>query len=505
MAKLTSRKNLRTLGILAGASTAAAGLLAVSCGEEGANFYEGDTYYSAGGAPPNVYEGDTNNYYNLGGSDGGSMGGASTGGGSPGGAGNEDGYTSHLPACDSVTTVSELDIDLFGEDGHLFYFEVTPKTRVAGDDQVCRGNNGGVYGLKNPPCPLAAENIRIVAGGAQKQCADTGRVELELVGQSSFRPWLDIPNFKIDVEEFQDQKFKSGDKNLRLNNGQADSTIIREAVALRVFRGLGYPAPPTRFVQTQSNVWDTLVEPGVFAAHNMVRPYKKAFFKAELAEAVHVWEGAGDPFMDGWYDVECEWTDEDECDDARLADIVSEVQQTPSGLGFMAATEHLIDWPALHKNQCIAALTGTGDDWIHNNNNVVLVLREDGRVMYLPYSTDISGDHPWYKNTPYDGMAFLAQQCAWDPDCREQALDTCDDVIDQFEALDVANSIVAERCNTLEGLGLMRGPDSKVCDQLKSFYGSKAGELRAEIEGLRDDSGMGGAGGGGGIGGAKPL
>ncbi len=497
MSRLTSRSTLNTFGLSIGVSAALASLLAVSCGDEGSSTV--------------VNEGDTNNYYNLGGA-GPTGGAASTGGDSAqggdtsqGGDGGEKptGYTSHLPACGEASSLGDLDIDLFGDDGHLFYFEVTPATRKAGDEQTCRINGNGVYGLENPPCPLWADNVRIVPAGTGK-CADTGKVELELVGQSSFKPWLQIPNFKIDVGEFQDQKFASGDKNLRLNNGQADSTILREAVALRIFRALGYPAPQTSFVKTQSNVWDSEVKPGVFAAHNMVRPYKKAFFKADLPSAVHVWEGAGDPFLEGWSDVECEWTDEDDCDDAALASIVHEVQQTPSGPGFMAATEHLIDWPSLHDNQCLAALTGTGDDWIHNNNNVVLALRDDGRVMYLPYSTDISGGHPWARNTTYDGNARLAQECALDPDCRTAALAACDTLIDEFEALDVPTTIVGERCATLEGLGLMRGPDADICEQLASFYGKRPNELRVEVQKLRDaNPGMGGAGGG--DGGPLPL
>jgi hypothetical protein len=108
----------------------------------------------------------------------------------------------------------------------------------------------------------------------------------------------------------------------------------------------------------------------------------------------------------------------------------------------MAATEDYLDWPLLHRNMCLSALTGTGDDWIHNSNNVVLALRGDGKLMFLPYSTDISGDHPWYPNTPYQGYAHLTQACQADPECWDQALSSCETMIDEFEALDVAQTIV---------------------------------------------------------------
>lgn len=167
----------------------------------------------------------------------------------------------------------------------------------------------------------------------------------------------------------------------------------------------------------------------------------------------------------------------------------------------MAATESVIDWPMIHQNQCLSALTGTGDDWIHNNNNVVIVLREDGKIMYLPYSTDISGGHPWYEYTPYDGVpgseyeSNLAFRCAQDPDCRTLALDTCDDMIDAFEELDVVTTVVQERCNTLDETGLKRPADEDVCAALETFYLERADALRDELEILRSTDGMGGMGG----------
>lgn len=308
--------------------------------------------------------------------------------------------------------------------------------------------------------------------------------------------------------EFQDQKFSSGDKTIRLNNGQADSTIVREATALAIWNAMDYPAPPTRFVKTQSNVWDYDYEPGVFAAHNMVQPYKKPFFSEQMPDVTSAWEGQGNPF-EGYYDAECEYSKPSNCEDAKLKDIVRTVQDAPKGEGFMAATEHVIDWPRLHQNQCLSALTSTGDDWIHNNNNVVIALSNDGKIMYLPYSTDISGGHPWYPDTPYDaysgyyGYGYgpgggeggnLAELCKNDPACRTLALDTCDAMIDRFEELDVVNTIVKERCDTLEDVGLKRPADGPVCDQLEDFYGRRAEELRDELDYLRSTDGEGGAG-----------
>ncbi len=416
-----------------------------------------------------------------------------------GGTGNlPDSYPSHLPECEAPVSIEELDIDLFGEDGHSFYFEVTPEARVLSDEQRCDHVGAGpVYelGERSESCPPAALNVRVVPAGGGA-CADTGKVELDLPGQSSWRPWNEIPNFKLDVSEFTDQKFKTGDKTIRMNNGQADSTIVREATALAIWRAMGYPAPRTRFVKTQSNVWDYEFEPGVFAAHVMVQPYKKAFFSKELPDVTSAWEGEGNPFS-GWASLECEWSKGKDCEGSALKTIVSKVNDAPRGAGFMSATADVIDWPRLHQNQCLSALTGTGDDWIHNSNNVVIALGSDGKIFYLPYSTDISGGHPWYPSTPYDAHAHdenLAVLCALDPECRELALDTCEEMIDEFEELNVVETIIEERCDTLEDTNLKRMADEAVCESLVEFYSARPDELREELEYLRDN-GYGGMGG----------
>ncbi len=232
-----------------------------------------------------IQQGDiNNNYYSLGGAQG--IGGSK-------GEGEEEeeseGYQSYRPACLDLVDFADLEIDLFGKDGHRFYFEVTPEARLAGDEQRCNFGNdghGAVYNLGDDgsDCPIPALNVRVLPAGSQS-CADTGKVELDLPGQSSFRPWSGIPNIKLDVGEFEELAFPSGDRQLRFNNGQADSTIVREAVALRIWDAMGYPAPKTRFVQTQSNVWDTEVRPGVKAFHVMVQPYKAAFFEQRLAQS----------------------------------------------------------------------------------------------------------------------------------------------------------------------------------------------------------------------------
>jgi hypothetical protein len=107
------------------------------------------------------------------------------GSGTGGGEGElPDEYPSNLPECEEVVTLPELEIDLFGQDGHLFYFEVTPEMRLSMDQRACDyGNGGPVYELGGGEvgCPPSAFNVRVVPQGGTS-CADTGVVELDLPG-----------------------------------------------------------------------------------------------------------------------------------------------------------------------------------------------------------------------------------------------------------------------------------------------------------------------------------
>jgi hypothetical protein len=399
-----------------------------------------------------------------------------------------------LPECNSFITLQNQDNDLLWTDGTLFYFEVTPDQRNLADAMLCqnRNYNMNVYDLDNGDssssvCPNSADNVRVVPYGQKEGnivCTDTGKVALDTVGQSSFRLWREIPNFRLNVSTFNpDQSFPENIKNIRFNNGQAESTILREPIALKIWREMGYPAPRSSFAQVRTNVWDTEFHAGAWSGYVLREQYKSAFFQSNNISVVSVWEGWGDIFANAWAG-ECKWSQHEECDDEQLTAIVDSIHEVPIGDGFMRATENVIDWPAIHQFQCLSALTGTGDDWIHNQNNVILILRSDGKLMFLPYSVDISADHPWYQDVAYDGFTYLPDACRQDFECRSLALITCKDMINRFEALDVPTTIVDERWEALQRVGLNRSPDKIAYKKIRTFYEEKPQKLRAEINSL---------------------
>ncbi len=399
-----------------------------------------------------------------------------------------------LPECNSFITLQNQDNEMLWTDGLLFYIEVTPEQRIIADGMTCQNQSYSmnVYDLDDdsnvsPLCPNSANNVRIVPFGQDKDnivCTDTGKIALDTVGQSSFRIWTEIPNFRLNVNTFDpDQTFPEKVKNIRLNNGQADATVLREPIAMNIWRAMGYPAPRSSFAQVRSNVWDTEFHSGAWSAYVLREQYKSVFFQINNLEVLSVWEGWGDIFAES-FTGECQWSNKVECDEEHLAEIVETVRSTPLGSGFMTATENIIDWPSIHQFQCLSALTGTGDDWIHNQNNVVIVLRTDGKIQYLPYSVDISANHPWYQDVPYDGYSYLADACHQDLECRKEALTTCKEMIHRFEKIDVPTNIVDERWEALQQVGLNRAPDKSAYKKIREFYEAKPEQLRTEINGL---------------------
>ncbi len=392
-------------------------------------------------------------------------------------------FEADLPKCDEILSLKDLPIRLFADDGHLFYFEVSPEAARAGDAQTCSQAPPG----NGVDCPNVAENVRVKPFGMEV-CADTGKIEFDLRGGKNFRPWLHIPTFSFDAGEFNPQKFSEGDSQLRFQNGQGGRTILREAVALRIWDALGFSVPKNSFVKTQSNVWDTAGAPGTWAAHLMMQRYKKTFFDEQMPDARFVWEGEGDPFaeekvVDGFSEMDCEWSSEESCDAKELQALTTELREAPSGAGFFESTQHLVDWPSVHAFQCLSALTDTSKDWIHDADSVVLVLTEEGQVRYLPKNLDRSGGVYAHvgKPTPYRASAYLLKRCENDQDCVNAGVAVCEDLLDDYEKLDVVDSIVDERCNTLDALDLTREGDAEACTDMKKYYKDAASRLRKEL------------------------
>jgi len=379
------------------------------------------------------------------------------------------------------TAPGDQDVDVFGQIGLRYWFAVDP----AQVDKMNEQNNGGGEDIYTPGSAATyANHLFVSSHDDPPTIADYGKVEVRVVGQSTFRPWTPttLPSLKVDTDEFTDGLEVAGVEHLRFNNSLVGS-IFREKIALEVYARLDYPAPRANFAWVGSNVWG----PDVHIPYALVEVYKRDFCD-RFADAWgggcrNIWEFVGD-FGQGSLLAEqsCQLSS---CDSGRAAELEQLVVATPQGPGFKAALADWLDWESFHKFQCLSWVLWTGDDALHNMNNVVLVEREDGKFQYLPYSVDISGGQDWYIDTPLYASNTIATGCQSDADCWADTIAVCEDVIAGFVALDPPG-LVDEVHDQLAAEGMLRNGDEGRYKQIRQWYADRAEALLPELDAFRD-------------------
>jgi len=401
-------------------------------------------------------------------------------GGTDAGSGGAEPFLDGAP--EANTSVEELELDAFGVDGNHYWLAVDP-AQVERMNEQNFGGNGDPYSPGGGTGATYVNHLFATTAGDDPQTADFGKVEVRVIGESTFRPWASdsIPNLRVDSEEFQEGLELDGFKDFRFNNGQV-GTIFREEIALEVYARLGYPAPLATYAWVGSNVWGPEVE----IPYTMIEVYKKDFCdkRPELFPdgCANMWEFVGDF---GWTDFKdpenCQFSS---CDATRIGELTNLVVATPPSAGFKETLADYIDWDSMHRAQCISWMLWTGDDTFHNNNNNVLVERGDGKFQYLPYSIDISGGQDWYQFTPLYGNNMLSRGCQSDAACWADTIATCESLIEDFVALDPAG-LVDEVYGRLESNGMLRDGDEGRYDQVRAWYAQRAVDLTPELEQFR--------------------
>ncbi len=416
------------------------------------------------------------------GADGGSGGAVGTGGdagGTGGTGGGEEPFLEGAPATN--TTPAEQVIDLFGTDGNTFWFAADP-AQVEIMNQKQSSGGGDIYSPGGQGNTTYVNHLFATSGSPAKT-ADYGKVEVRLIGESTFRPWAadSIPNLRVDMDEFTDGLEVGGAEHLRFNNGLVGS-IYRELIAYEIYRGLGYPAPRASFAWAGSNVWG----PDVLVPYTMTEVYKSSFC-TENADLLgggcpNMFEFVGDiPGND--FDIE-QFCQIESCTGGRLEELGDLILATPPGEGFKAALADHLDWDMAHRFQCLSWILWTGDDAFHNSNNVVLLEREDGRFIYLPYSVDISAGQEWYQFTPLYGSNSVANGCQSDPTCWNDTIATCEAVIEEFQALDPVGIVDSVHAR-LEDQGMLRPGDQGRYEQIRAWYEMRINDLLPELDQYR--------------------
>lgn len=432
--------------------------------------------------------------------------GAENDAGDAGDAGDADVSAPPFGGLSATTSASDFAIELFEHTGHRFWVEVNDTelermNQAAGGGGVpifareyeVDGNsdanpifarefeidgNGDIYSPGKSPTYADHVLIEDVQSG---EVADLGKVEVKLVGESTFRPFttVQIPNLRFDFDEFQMGQRVDSFEHVRLNNSQV-GTIFREALAHRIFRALGYPALRSTHALLGTNVWghDTWVP------MTLMEVYKPRFCmdNEELigGSCRNMWEFPGDP-GEAVPAGACQWA---ECDDTRLRELRTKMRSTPLGDGFEAATSDFIDWPRMHQFQCLSWMLATGDDALHNGNNNLVIERDDGRLIWAPYSVDISAGQSWYPMVPLTGTSRVVRGCQLEPSCWAETIATCEGLIEKFDELE-PEKMVEALVDTLTAAEMMRDGDMEAAMELRSWYANRREDLRGEIERYR--------------------
>lgn len=375
----------------------------------------------------------------------------------------------------------EQEVDVLGSLGVHYWFAVDP-------EEVERMNEAAqqepdIY-TPGDGAETYANHMFVSTPGKSATVADYGKVEVRVVGQSTYRPWTKktLPSLKVDTDEFTDGLEVGGVEHLRFNNSLV-GTIYRERLAFATYERLDYPAPRATYAWVGSNVWGPEIE----VPYTLVEVYKRDFCEARSEQlgggCVNIWEFVGD-FGNGML-ADPDSCQLSECDNTRALEFEAAVMATPAGPGYKAALAEYVDWDAFHRFQCISWLLWTGDDALHNNNNVVLLERMDGRFQYLPYSVDISAGQSWYQDTPLYGMNQLALGCQADAACWKDTIAECEDVVAEFVASEPAE-LVDQVHAELDGEGMLRKGDEGRYQEVRGWYEMRAATALADLDNFRD-------------------
>jgi CotH kinase protein len=401
------------------------------------------------------------------------------------------------------TPADQANFDMFAQIGNRYWFVVDPAQVDAMNNRYggYYGGGGGFGDIYVPGEPVSNANYAdhlLVTTASDGVTADYGKVQVRVVGQSTYLPWTltQIPNLKLDVDEFVEDQRVGGFEHFRFNNAQVGN-IFREKLTLDLFKKFNYPSLNSQHAWVGSSVWGE----DVAVPYVMVESYKRPFCDAWEAElgggCENMWEGVGDPFGSGYYygggggGVNTAWFDNSDCQLGKCETTrVEELLTAVSGAfvdptDFKAQLADYIDWPAFHKFQCVSWILDIGDDMFQNTNNVVIVERSDGKFQFLPWSVDISLQ-TWYGPVPLaNRRSSLAQACQSDAQCWADTVAACDEAIATFKAADPVQMLDDEYA-ALADQGMLRPGDDTRYNDLRAYLTNRLTEIDVEIELNRD-------------------
>ena len=253
----------------------------------------------------------------------------------------------------------------------------------------------------------------------------TYRVAIRFKGNRSMRRWAGKPAFKIHFGKYDKRQRFFGLKRLVLNNMVEDQTMMREALAYRVFRAVGVPAPRTRYALVTVNG-----EP--FGLYLAIEPIDKALISDRLGDdtgPLYEGEFGCDVYPDDAWSMELDAGQDP--DRALLRGLARSVAGPAARL--FADEESPFDRERVLAYLAASALLGDFDGYAHAHNYFLYFVPSRQKWLFLPWGLDRTLRD---RVGIYHSNGLVAVQCFGDADCRREYVRTLGRVVDQFLALD---------------------------------------------------------------------
>ncbi|WP_405296452.1 CotH kinase family protein [Algibacter sp. Ld11] len=207
-------------------------------------------------------------------------------------------------------------------------------------------------------------------------------------------------SFKLDFDEFEDdypqiknQRFY-GFKKLSLKNNYLDKSMLREKVAIDVFRNAGLVASHAAFYKVYVDHGDG---PEYFGAYTMVEEVDDTVIDTQYSDNdgnLYKPDGDAASFASGSYDEDeyVKKTNEDEADFsdvANLLDVLHDSSRTSDAAAWRASLESVFDTDVFLKYLAVNTVIQNWDTYGRMTHNYFLYNNPDtGKLNWIPWDNN---------------------------------------------------------------------------------------------------------------------
>jgi spore coat protein CotH len=256
---------------------------------------------------------------------------------------------------------------------------------------------------------------------------DTFDVGLKLKGTSTFRSIDEKPSFKLDFEEWSDEKDFYGLRRLTLNNMVQNPSKISEAIAYTLYEWMDVIAPRHGYACVSVND-----EP--YGLYSVVETMDEQFIDHNFSDDDgNLYEGTYGADLGGTHPELFTLEEENEDNHDALWALSKEVDDVDGA--WLDLLDRNFDLDALLRSWAIEIATANPDGYAIANNNFLLYHEPSTeRWTMIPWSTDLAMMaviDPGAPSTLTSGALFAG--CLSQQDCHNALNDTLHEVADVME------------------------------------------------------------------------